>query len=56
VVTVETIDVADVFEVTYPLVNAQQIEIRGADEVDVALVAVKVTANRRYALEGLIHC
>ena len=42
---VETVDVADEAKAPHPLVDAEQIEIRRADEIDWRFVAMKKQAN-----------
>ena len=45
------IEIVDVFEVTHPFIDAQQIEIGGADEIDRPLVSVKEAADLRDILQ-----
>ena len=49
---IEAIDVADELEIAHPLVNAEQIEIGGRDEIDRALVAVHDHAKVRDIADG----
>ena len=53
--SVEAVDVGDVPKIPDPFVDAQQIEVGGADEVDGRFVAVKESANVGDAFEFLFH-
>ncbi len=51
--TVITVYIADIFKVFYPLIDTQQIEIRGADEIDRLFVAMEEPSDFRNILQLL---
>ena len=48
---VKTVDVADEAKISHPFVNAEQVEIRRADEIDRRFVAMKEQPNVVDSLE-----
>ena len=50
---IKTVDVGNIFEVAAPFINAEQVEIGGADEENRALVAMKKAPDVRNIVEFL---